>query len=286
MPSTASDGGLDQRVELFISTDGQLQVAGSDTLHAEVARGVAGKLEHLCAQVLADGSHVDGRGRANAAVASHAVLKVPVDTANRELATQRAHVSPRSPPACVGARDRARKTAPVLNRRTGASASSGHGHGARHERAAARASGPRGAGARAAENLQARARGARLRGALLLVGGRALASFTSLAALAALLRDTRRTAHTGSGPPTACSACRRTGRPEARGAAGAAGAETWRQARASAISHTPARRVPRATRHARRALSVCWIAAWRAARPAPRAARGGARTSPAIVFAL
>jgi len=67
-------------------------VARSDTLHAKVARGVASKLEHLRAQILADGSHVDGRSRTDAAMASHTVLQVPVDTADGELATQGATV--------------------------------------------------------------------------------------------------------------------------------------------------------------------------------------------------
>ena len=47
--TAASDGGLDQGVELLVTTDGKLEMAGGDTLHAEIARGVAGKLENLSA---------------------------------------------------------------------------------------------------------------------------------------------------------------------------------------------------------------------------------------------
>ena len=63
-------------------------MARSDTLHAEIARGVSGKLEHLGTKVLADGGHVHGRGRTNAAVAGHAVFQMPMDTAHGKLQPQ------------------------------------------------------------------------------------------------------------------------------------------------------------------------------------------------------
>ena len=45
--TAARDGGLDQRVQLLITADGELKVARSDALHLEVLAGVAGKLEDL-----------------------------------------------------------------------------------------------------------------------------------------------------------------------------------------------------------------------------------------------
>jgi hypothetical protein len=60
-------------------------VAGSDALHAKIARGVAGELQHLSAKVFADSSHVHGRGGANAAMTGDSVLQMPVDAANWEL---------------------------------------------------------------------------------------------------------------------------------------------------------------------------------------------------------
>jgi hypothetical protein len=45
--ASARDGGLDERVELLVSTDGELQMAGSDTLHLQILGGVSGKLKHL-----------------------------------------------------------------------------------------------------------------------------------------------------------------------------------------------------------------------------------------------
>ena len=41
------DGGLDQRIELLITADGELKVARGDALHLEVLARVAGKLENL-----------------------------------------------------------------------------------------------------------------------------------------------------------------------------------------------------------------------------------------------
>ena len=64
-------------------------MAGSDALHAKIARGVAGELQHLSAKVFADSSHVNGRGGANAAMTGDSVLQMPVDAANRELNAHR-----------------------------------------------------------------------------------------------------------------------------------------------------------------------------------------------------
>ena len=39
--SSSGDGGADQRVQLLISADGQLQVTGGDTLQLQILRGVS-----------------------------------------------------------------------------------------------------------------------------------------------------------------------------------------------------------------------------------------------------
>ncbi len=49
--TAAGDRGLDERVELLVSADGELQVAGRDALDLEVLGRVAGELEHLGRQV-------------------------------------------------------------------------------------------------------------------------------------------------------------------------------------------------------------------------------------------
>lgn len=83
--TTTGDGCLDERVQLFISTDSQLQMARSDTLHLEILRGIASQLKYLGGEILEDGGAVHcGRGT-DAPMARRPVLEVPVDTADGEL---------------------------------------------------------------------------------------------------------------------------------------------------------------------------------------------------------
>ena len=45
--AAAGDGGLDEGVQLLVSADGELEMAGGDTLHLQVLGGVTGQLENL-----------------------------------------------------------------------------------------------------------------------------------------------------------------------------------------------------------------------------------------------
>jgi len=83
--STASNGSLDEGVELFVSSNGELQVTRRDTLHLQILGGVASQLQHLCCEVLEDGSAVDCGSGSHAPMGGGAVLEVPVDTPHREL---------------------------------------------------------------------------------------------------------------------------------------------------------------------------------------------------------
>jgi hypothetical protein len=83
--TAAGDRRLDERVELLVTADRELQMPRRNALHLEVLGGVARKLKNLRGQVLQDGGRVHGGGRANAALGGRARLKVAVDTANREL---------------------------------------------------------------------------------------------------------------------------------------------------------------------------------------------------------
>ena len=60
--TAAGDGRLDERVELLVATDGELQVTRRDTLDAQVLGGVASQLEHLRGQGRHGGS-ADLEGR-------------------------------------------------------------------------------------------------------------------------------------------------------------------------------------------------------------------------------
>lgn len=57
--TTSSDGGLDESVELFVSSDCKLEMSGCDSLHLEVLAGIAGQLKDFGGEVLQDGSCVD-----------------------------------------------------------------------------------------------------------------------------------------------------------------------------------------------------------------------------------
>jgi len=83
--STSGNGGLDECVQLLVSSDGQLQVTGGDTLHLQILGGVTCQLQNLSGQVLQDGSRVDGGGGSHTSVRGGPVLEVTVDPAHWEL---------------------------------------------------------------------------------------------------------------------------------------------------------------------------------------------------------
>lgn len=85
--TSAGDGGLDEGVQLFVTADGELQVARRDTLHLEVLARVSGQLQHLGRQVLEDRGRVDGRCGTHALVGVHPRLEESVDTSDGELKT-------------------------------------------------------------------------------------------------------------------------------------------------------------------------------------------------------
>ena len=83
--TTTGDGGFDEGVELLVTSDGQKQMSGGDTLHLEILASISSELKHLSSQVLHDGGGVDGSGSTNSLVRVDSGLEKSVDTANREL---------------------------------------------------------------------------------------------------------------------------------------------------------------------------------------------------------
>ena len=57
--TTASNSGLDQGVKLFITSNSELQMSRSNSLHLKILGCVAGQFEDLSGQVLKDSSCVD-----------------------------------------------------------------------------------------------------------------------------------------------------------------------------------------------------------------------------------
>ena len=77
--ASSSNRGLDQRVQLLVSPDGELEMPGGDSLHLQVLTGVAGQLEDLSREVLQDGGAVHSSGGSNSAAAKGPGLEVTVD---------------------------------------------------------------------------------------------------------------------------------------------------------------------------------------------------------------
>ena len=57
--TSEGNGGADQGVELLITTNGELQVAGSDTLDFQILGGIACELEDFGSEVFKDSGNVD-----------------------------------------------------------------------------------------------------------------------------------------------------------------------------------------------------------------------------------
>ena len=57
--TTASNGGLDESVKLFVTADSQLQVTRGDSLHLEILACVSSELEDLSGEIFEDSSRVD-----------------------------------------------------------------------------------------------------------------------------------------------------------------------------------------------------------------------------------
>lgn len=63
--TTTGDGSLDEGVELLVTTDSELQVAGSYAFDLKVLAGVTCQLKNLSSEVLEDSCRVDSRGSTN-----------------------------------------------------------------------------------------------------------------------------------------------------------------------------------------------------------------------------
>jgi hypothetical protein len=85
--TTTSNSSLDKRIKLLITTDSELEVTGSDTLHLVVASSVTGKLHDLGTEVLEDSSSIHSSSSTDTVVRVNTRLEETVDTTDRELET-------------------------------------------------------------------------------------------------------------------------------------------------------------------------------------------------------
>jgi hypothetical protein len=88
--TTASNGGFDEGIKLLITTNGEKQVTGCDTLHLKILAGITSKLQNFSGQVLHDGRSVHGGGSTNTLLRVDTGLQETVNTTDRELQTSTA----------------------------------------------------------------------------------------------------------------------------------------------------------------------------------------------------
>ena len=86
--TTTSDSGLDQGIELLITSDSKEQVSGSNSLNLKILRGVSCQLKDLGGEVLKNSSRVDGGSSTDSTVGAHSALQESVDSTNWELNTK------------------------------------------------------------------------------------------------------------------------------------------------------------------------------------------------------
>merc|ERR1712110_1033144 len=83
--TSLSDGDSSQKfVQLFVVTDGQLQVTGDDPGLLVVTGGVTGQFKNLSCQVFHDGSQVDG-GTSTDTLSIVSLAEKTMDTTDGEL---------------------------------------------------------------------------------------------------------------------------------------------------------------------------------------------------------
>ena len=83
--TTSSNGSLDESVELFITSDGEQQVSGSDSLDFKILWSVSCELKNLSSKVFKDSSTVDSWGGTYSRVGADSAFKESMDSSDGEL---------------------------------------------------------------------------------------------------------------------------------------------------------------------------------------------------------
>ena len=83
--TTTSDGGLDESVELLVSSDSELEMSWSDSLDLKIFGSVTSELKDLSGQILEDGSAVNCGCGTDSAVGAHSALQDSVNSSDWEL---------------------------------------------------------------------------------------------------------------------------------------------------------------------------------------------------------
>ena len=84
---SSGNGGLDERVEFFVTANGQLQMPRRDALDLEILAGIAGQFQDFGRQVLENGRRVHGGRSTHAVALLDGLFQEAVDATYRELQT-------------------------------------------------------------------------------------------------------------------------------------------------------------------------------------------------------
>lgn len=83
--TTTSNGPFDEGVELFISSNSELQVPGRNPLHLQILARIPSQLQNLRSQILQNRSQVHCSCCPNTPTRLCPLLQLPVDSTHRKL---------------------------------------------------------------------------------------------------------------------------------------------------------------------------------------------------------
>lgn len=83
--TTTGNGGLDESIELFVTSNGQLKMPGSDTFHLEILAGISSQLQDLSSEVFENSGCVDSSGCANSLTVLDRLFEKTMDSTDGEL---------------------------------------------------------------------------------------------------------------------------------------------------------------------------------------------------------
>ena len=83
--TSKGNGGTDKRIEFFITSDSELEMAWRDALDFEILGSVACKLENLSSQVFKNGSQIDAGFGTDARLLAREISEVTLYATAREL---------------------------------------------------------------------------------------------------------------------------------------------------------------------------------------------------------
>ena len=83
--TSSSNGCLDKGIQFFVTTNGELKMPWSNTLHFQILTGVSGQFQNFGCEVLEDGRSVNSCGGTNTVSVVDRVLQETVHTTDGEL---------------------------------------------------------------------------------------------------------------------------------------------------------------------------------------------------------